>query len=562
MKENITYGECLSEILLALNIKASWLAREINIDSSLVYKWIRNERVPSYESPYINLILKSIVKRLSNSSSKKAIIEVLNSYGVEVLETNDTHILKLLRFILESSQYHSIMLQKKTKEQKKLYSARISSVEGFIESIDTHNSTIGNTPSCIEKRNVDDLIGKKKLFSGRDKVQIVQGNLKVLNSALNLLKQAPSSPRFSDSILITLNGDLSLLHNTKDLHRYLMQTLYELLNNGWNIILMIKLDSNVNRSITIIEDIQILLATGNLKIYYHKHSTDSYNASELFIVPEIGALLSFSAYAKNRVDSAFLFHSKESIKLLTANYFQSLVSSKPLLKSYPPQDSAEIQKEFAECEESQGDKYVFKDGFSTITMPLSLYERYLNSDGESSQDVSYRMFLHQKRLSAFEMQIRHFAFQDICFIESIEELVEKRKYSFDENYILKNNKPDYCDIVCHLENVIHLLQMHKNYEIAFVNQEQYKRMSGINWMVKGKDSVLIETFNKNSPFNDRLHSEMNFIITEKSIVNAFHDYFLILWNNIPDENKDKNKSIAWLKLLIEECKRRADSKTD
>jgi len=43
---------------------------------------------------------------------------------------------------------------------------------------------------------------------------------------------------------------------------------------------------------------------------------------------------------------------------------------------------------------------------------------------------------------------------------------------------------------------------------------------------------------------------MNFIITEKSIVNAFHDYFLKLWCHIPDKNKDKRNSINYLQFLI------------
>ena len=71
------------------------------------------------------------------------------------------------------------------------------------------------------------------------------------------------------------------------------------------------------------------------------------------------------------------------------------------------------------------------------------------------------MFLHKRRLDAFEAQSRYFKFKDICFIESFDELVDKKKYSFDENYILKNNTPNYEDIVCHLENLIDLLKRHE-----------------------------------------------------------------------------------------------------
>ena len=558
MKENLTYGECLSEILFALNIKASWLAREISIDSSLIYKWMRNERVPPYGSPYINLILKCIAKKLSNPSSKKAMIEVLNSFEFDVSETNDTHILTLLQSILESSQEHSITMHKKAKKQHRLFTARISSVVDFIENIDARSTNSSNTYNTTEEHNFNDLINEESLSACHDQVQIIQGNSQILYSALSLLRQAPKSPKPGESILITLNGNGHLLHCEKALSSYLVKTLSELLGNGWNIFLLLKLDGNANRTIKIIEDIQGLLATGNLKIYYYKNPVASDTVSELFIVPEAGVLLGFSACTKNQIDSAFLFRSKTSIELLTSNYFQYLVSSKPLLKSYPSQFSAEIQKEFAECEEMPGNKYVFKDGLSTITMPADLYEKYLNLESEANCDLTYRLFLHKKRLDAFKLQIMHFEFKDICFIESIEELVENRKYSSDEDYLLRGNKPSGSDIVRHLENVIDLLQTYKNYEIAFVSKEHYKRMANINWMVKGNGGVLIEAFNKSLQPN----YEVNFLITEKSTVSAFYDYFMILWKNIPDENKNKSNSIAWLRLLIEECEQSSDFETD
>ena len=40
------FGECLSELIKVFNLNGSRLAKGINVDSSLVYKWLRNERVP------------------------------------------------------------------------------------------------------------------------------------------------------------------------------------------------------------------------------------------------------------------------------------------------------------------------------------------------------------------------------------------------------------------------------------------------------------------------------------------------------------------------------------
>ena len=62
MKINKTFGECLKELIEIFNLNGSILAKGINVDSSLVYKWLRNERVPSYNSTHIDSIANFFVK--------------------------------------------------------------------------------------------------------------------------------------------------------------------------------------------------------------------------------------------------------------------------------------------------------------------------------------------------------------------------------------------------------------------------------------------------------------------------------------------------------------------
>lgn len=236
--------------------------------------------------------------------------------------------------------------------------------------------------------------------------------------------------------------------------------------------------------------------------------------------------------------------------MLTGRFFYGLNSAAPLLKPYPP---TEFQHISVESEEMLGDKYVFKDGLSTVTIPLSLFEKYLKLSGKSNQEISHRVFLHKQRLDAFNKQIKYFKFKDICFIESLERLVDKKKYSPDENYILNGVTPADKDIVCHLEYLIDLLKKNDNYDIAFVSQTQFIHMTSVNWMVKGKDIVLLEAFKGKATDEAFSYEEINFAITEKGVVNAFHDHFLILWDQLPVKSKNKKNSITWLKSLIEKC---------
>lgn len=512
MKRNVTYGQCLSDILEAYDLKCSKLAREINIDSSLIYKWLRNERVPPYDSPYIELIINCLSKREINIHQRKALIEVLNDNEIEVFEPNDTLILKHLKSILQNAQAYSIKLHDKLKNNRRGY--------------------------------------QKDKHSICDSVQVFRGSTDVLHAAVSLLDQALKIPLPSrDSIIVTIDSELKLLLLEKSLSRQFFLKLHELQNKGWKLIMEIKLDHNIDRIIKIIEDIQMLLSGGNLSIYYlDKLGNNPVMGNELIVVPELGALLGFSAFTKGVIDSAFLFRSKNSMDLLSAQFFQSINYAKPLIKTYPSQMSMEFHQVFAESERMPGDKYVFKGGLSTTTIPLDLYEKYLNDSGMMNQELSNRISLHKRRLNAFEDLVPHYKYLDICFTESILDLVNKKTYPFDEKYLTLNYTPNNSDIVRHLENVISMLERYDNYNIAFVSKTQFKKMHRINWMIKGSYCVMIEVFDQNSI--DYFNSKTNFSITETRIVNTFHDYFNILWDSIPEKGKDKYRTILWVKSLI------------
>ena len=82
MEKYSTFGECLAAILNALDLKCSKLAREINVDPSLIYKWLRGERVPPYDTPYITLISDYVARKISNSYQRETIIDLLDKHEI------------------------------------------------------------------------------------------------------------------------------------------------------------------------------------------------------------------------------------------------------------------------------------------------------------------------------------------------------------------------------------------------------------------------------------------------------------------------------------------------
>jgi len=554
METCLTFGECLAAILNTLDLKCSKLAKEINVDPSLVYKWLRGERVPSYDTPYIELISNFISNKIINKYQRKAISDLLDKHSTEVPDIDSADLKDRIRLWLQEAQGYSVNLQKKLKMQKKAKTKKTghldneSSISGFLKNIDenakwNHYASMTNNEYSLNKN----------LYCSSDNIQVIYGHSEVLYSTLKLLKQANRKPcSNNERILITFNSEVDILPDDMGLRHNWIKALYDALSHGWSIIFLIRLNNNMQRTIKIIEDLQLLLSMGDFTIYYQKANDDFYVLNDLCIVSNKGALLCFSSKIGHKVDRAFWYHEEESIDILTSFFFQQLTFAKPLLKSYPSHKTVEFQQALAEADEVPGDKYVFKNGLSTTTIPLSLYEKYLNFGNITSQELSYRIFLHGKRLESFETQVKYYEFKDICFIESLERLVNDKKYTFDEYYMLENGTPSKEDIAYHLEYLIHMLKKYDNYEIAFISKQNFNNLSDICWLVKRNSSVFIETLAKDKTENNN-HIEMNFSITEKSIVNAFNDYFLKIWNHIPYENRNKKNSIDFLESLIKKC---------
>ena len=110
----------------------------------------------------------------------------------------------------------------------------------------------------------------------------------------------------------------------------------------------------------------------------------------------------------------------------------------------------------------------------------------------SKQEALSWLDYHRRRLAALETQIQYHKYKDIWLKEAVETLIHEKKYSFNNDYILENCIPDNEDIVCHLENIVNMLEVYENYEVALVSRNDCKDACGICWMVKENSGAFIK----------------------------------------------------------------------
>ena len=498
-----SFGESLSTILKIFNINGSKLAKGINIDQSLLYKWLRNERMPAHNSPYINLIANYLSESFNNNPFIKESVAELFPDKADI-----------------KSEIHNML------NQAHIYSLYLKDHEKLV----IKGNSNSKTNSLLQGLQKEEHINK---------IRIIKGIEELLDSTLDLInhasKKAPKNP-----ILILLNSNMAYLDQYGSVSWRWRNALLDAIQKGWEVIFLIRLNDNIRRTMRLIEDMLATLSTNGFHVYYINTKFEINVGNDLIIIPNVGALLFLSSNIKDQVDSAFLFEATESIDILTGHFYQFFSFAKPLYATYSSQKHIEFQKMLTIAEGRPGDRLVYRGGHSTIIVPSDLYKKYLKKTIPQEEEISQRLDLHNKRIVAFESQINNYKFREIWFKESIQRLIfEKDK----ERYILGNYIPDKDEIISYLKSIISMLQDHENYEVALVNRNDYQGFDGLSWMVKGS-YVFLEAIND-------MKSERNLATTEENFVVAFHQYYQTIWDNIPQNDKDKQRVIDWINSLIQ-----------
>ena len=499
-----SFGECLDFLLELFKINGSKLAKGINIDQSLVYKWIHNKRIPAYHSPYIELIADYLTANIENPYHTKNISEFLLRGRSD--ELNGFNMRLEIRNMLYEAQSYSL-------EQKR---------------------------DLLKKEQEICLENQEGLFMSNETVKVVKGIKNVLNCAIRLLTTAPAKPDKDNTVYLNFNSNQFSTGYCNDFIVRWKNALIKILDKGWKVVLLIELNDSVKRTLRVIEALHFTFDFNQFDIYYHKKESDIAGGTALVIVPHTGALFCFNSYVQNRLDSGFLFESEDCLKALQGHFYQLLTRVKPLFKEYPCQISFEYQKLLVETEEQFGDRFVYNGGQTATALPYVLYEKYLHKRLNNKSEILQYAYLHKKRLDAFNTQIKIFKFRDIWFKESIEQIVFERKYSCGQNCDSADWALEKEDIILHIENIIHLLQKHHNYEVAIINQ--CEAHCKVRWTVKSTSYVLIE--------GDKNHPDIRLVITEENFVSAYRELFLKIWDDISNVNKDKERIIEWLKSLL------------
>lgn len=526
MENNLEFGVCLNILLICRGWSASRLAKEINVDPSYVRRWIRGERIPSLQSEYIKKITLALHRNESDNSTehfKNHLINELESAGIHI--DKDKALSVLLGDILKESQIYSLSLNTTSNKSK----TNEREILGILESIkDRNTSNLGsNSCSLLPKRH-----SIPHFISGRENI---------LKGLIMLLKQAADSNiSMEKEIYITFQSEINYFEGNPELYNIWTSIITTLLESGWEIHYLYRLNKNTGRSLKLVNEIIKWCGFSNkfFPSYFIKYGVTN-PPVELIVVKGLGAMHCFASDSNDFVDTAFFYDQQESIEAIYKHLMKMYYQTSELMTMY---DNIEKYWEIVTNKDRHpGDLFSAAPDLETLTIPISLWQKYIDRSIETEEERKMHMQRLGERDKLFHQDLKKYKVKYVVNLESLLYMIRTGKYQYFNAY----QKPEAEDIYTHLQYVIYLLETYENFELGILTEKYSSLFQSVFGEVKA-DTVIISTFDL-CDTNNLIY----YTITEGTMADAFHDYYLEFWEQIPPKYKDKELVIAWLKEQTE-----------
>ncbi len=524
---NLLFGECLKLLLSSLDISNNRLSKAINVDCSLVNRWIHGKRVPPYNSNYIESISEYLSHNVYNTIHEQHINSIFLKAFADIEMASD--IKKKIEMVLLEAQGHSIELSKKKKQEIKIQSL--------------NNNQITNIPANNPLNTLKQSVSPYTELSNEDKVLFGQDT--ITTASFQLLERAANQKCRENNIIYITYSYFIYAESASYLIKW-RKILLKAISNGWNINLLLKMKTNANRSVSIMNYMIPLVRTGKFIPYYVKNYDSIITGDELVVVPDIGVLSCFSTDLQSGINCGLYFNNKSAIQLYQSHFHAYIAKyAQPLMKIFT--DRTDYSHYLADSEDNIGNRFLYRYCFSVLTLPEHLYGKFIEKKKLSADAKNLAVTFYRKRLNAFLTNIQNYEYRDVYMAASIKDLMKTHQFQLYSYAGIVSMHMDTLDIIEYLENIIFLLQRYKNYKIAFLPEDynNTENMEHFCCVVKDRITVLFES-NNEAPNTQEIH----IAITEPTFVKSINDHFIDLWEHIAPVYKEKSEVISWLKYQI------------
>jgi hypothetical protein len=373
-------------------------------------------------------------------------------------------------------------------------------------------------------------------------LQVFRGAQEVIEVAIELITSAGTIKQPGE-VLLTFQVAPEAFDNAPALRQELWSAIRTASEQGWKVTHLLRISEDPTKVLTLVGDIiDYMSAESNYIPYYFRQYGTLSAPYDILVVAGKGAMMLLATEQPDYVDTAVYSTDPLFTQALIGHFQQLFAPDKisPLMKMYTREmfTSYEVITNF---ELEPGGRFLIQPYLSALTRPKSLFSK----DGKWEQALKARgldsakmIEFFRQRVKTFEDQLKEYQFRDICSRRALLDLRDNGAY---ERQGLFKEEPN--ERIDHLQAVIHLLEQ-PNYELAMLDESEEHFLPLATFVAK-PHAVLLDTSSvvKGNPY-------AQIEIREPRVVQGFSAYFTYIWNQIKEENRDKDKIRKWLQDQI------------
>lgn len=497
---DVSFGQFLKFLLKRRDpgeqhrMTAKWFANELGYSESLISLWINEKRIPTSQQDIEHI--KEILKLTAPDMRKLDIL------------------------------YQKILNEHRNKKN------RIESVSNDDEKKPSlEQEILRSQPDTFFDETFIDEYPRDSLPANGEIVDTFPHFNILINQMLicGALTQPPSEA------VITYFGESLKVIRTGKYWSHLLAALNLLLKKNWKVTCIIRISQDEERTLKFIREYVRQFALSELVDIYYVNYEFHLPPDGYVIVPGIGALHTFAVRNNEDVDSGMFFSDPKTMELTMAYLHNLRAFSHPLIQRFDSeQELIQWEEELTKGESQGKNRILFKEWLSLLTRPRSFYDpksEWLSDRSEESKQLSIKHY--NQRIEAFERNVRHHNYIDVYPIRIIDRFAQYGEYphsKFERAALHHGLSP-----VCRREqliNVIHMLQAHEHYDIILVEEEQEQIIfETMYWEVVVGSAIYFQQYRTNE--QNHTSKEYRFLISEPSVVLAFHRHAMNLISQIP-----------------------------
>lgn len=485
------FSEHLRRLLERESITPIDLAVHLGVDVSLLYRWLRGDRVPG-----------------SRSSHVSRIADYLN-----LDPTAARH--------LQAAQAYSLGLSREERVSPQAHPTN------SIPAPPPAGKGLHKGVGGLDEGHRDPMISLPRAIVGKQAV---------IEALLLLIQQLPKPTPPHDLLVLTSQGEELFAHNDDLRHKWL-QALRDALGRGWRVEQYTRLGDDPKRHLHIAGSLLALLSAGGSYRLFALPGRDLLSPAQDFFLgpPSIGALLLVATNQGQHSDAASVIQHPGQVAQLRGYLRQLTAAATAVARPFPRDSRAEYWHALTEIEERPGDRWQIKEGLSVLTRPPGWYAEgapWWRAHGHTAASAT----LWRRRMAAFERHLRPkrggFRHRDIIPQQSLETYVATGIHPAD----LRADGQAMPDTVAErLEHIERLLDLLKSdyYELALIHGQAELSYYG---QVKTNQAALLQVYGKGGSE----HAErIDYIVDALPIANGIAAAFEEQWRGLAVHERDK-----------------------